>query len=96
MDRLTFFNSISGIKYPEMLVEFYDQFLALSQLLWNRPCAIVVIDNSGKSISFSINYKDDPDLPSYLSNFRYHVVYGRSIGIYSEVLSDCELKLTLS
>ncbi len=34
MDRITFFNSISGIDYPEMLVKFYDQFLALKELIY--------------------------------------------------------------
>jgi hypothetical protein len=38
MDRVQFFESISGIDYPLMLVNFFDHFLALKQL----------VENSGK------------------------------------------------
>ena len=38
MDRVQFFESISGINYPHMLVDFFDHFLALKQ----------IVENSGK------------------------------------------------
>ena len=33
MDRIAFLESISGIEYPEMIVEFFDQFIALKYLV---------------------------------------------------------------
>ena len=33
MDRIAFIESISGINYPEMLVHFFDQFIALKKLV---------------------------------------------------------------
>ena len=96
MDRLTFFNLISGIKYPEMLIEFYDQFLALFELFFNRQCAITVLDSSNRSITFCIDYAKDKTIPTYISSVGpYCMIYGRSISIHSEVLSDKQLKLTL-
>ena len=38
MDRVQFFESISGINYPHMLVNFFDHFLALKE----------IVDSSGK------------------------------------------------
>ena len=96
MDRLTFFNLISGIRYPEMLIEFYDQFLTLFQLFFNRTCAITVLDSSDRSITFCIDYTEDKTITAYLSSVGpYYVIYGRSISIHSEALSDKQLKLTL-
>ena len=94
MDRLTFFNSISGIKYPEMLVEFYDQFLALKQLLSDKPCAISVLDSSDRTISFMVECRDS-DLVNYLVTIPMYVVYGRTISIYSEILSSKQIKLIM-
>lgn len=94
MDRLSFFNSITGIKYPEMLVEFYDQFLALNQLLCDKPCAISVLDSSDRSISFMVECTDS-GLINYLRSIGIYIVYGRSISIYSEIVSDQQIKLIL-
>ena len=95
MDRITFFKTISGIKYPEMLIEFYDQFLALNQILYNvSSCTIAVIGSTDRSISFGIK-TNDSNLSDYLLNTKGTVIYGRAISIYPEHLSDTEIKLTI-
>ena len=33
MNRVQFFNSIGGIQYPRMIVDFFDHFIALKQIV---------------------------------------------------------------
>ena len=46
-NRIVFFDSISGIKYPEMLVDFFDQFIALKQLV--QDCGTITVDSYTES-----------------------------------------------
>ena len=56
-NRIVFFDSISGIKYPEMLVDFFDQFIALKQLV--QDCGTITVDSyTESSISFFISFND--------------------------------------
>ena len=93
MDRLTFFNLITGIRYPEMLIEFYDQFLALKQLVNGYPCTIDVCNSTDRSISFNIDC--DANTVNYIAMNKSMIIYGRSISIYSEPLSDKQIRVTL-
>ena len=93
MDRLTFFNLITGIRYPEMLIEYYDQFLALKQLVNGYPCAIDVSGSTDRSISFNIDC--DKNTMNLISMNKVMVIYGRSISIYTEPVSDKQIKVTL-
>ena len=51
MDRIAFLESISGIEYPEMIVEFFDQFIALKYLVEDYG-QISVQEKSTNGISF--------------------------------------------
>ena len=53
MDRINFFGSVSGIEYPEMIVNFFDHFIALKQIVEDSG-TITVLNSDDKSISFSI------------------------------------------
>ena len=85
MDRIAFLESISGIQYPEMIVEFFDQFLALKYLVEDYGQIYV--------IKFTdVEYRDKA-----LSNVQTSsvVIYGKPISINLEILSETEIKFTL-
>lgn len=96
VDRLNFFNSISGINYPEMIVHFFDHFIALKQLVEDRG-EVAVEESTDNMISFNVKF----------SNLKYKdqaiaivqsgpvVVYGRNIVVNIEVISDVEIKFVL-
>ena len=58
MDRVQFFESISGIQYPYMLVEFFDHFLALNQIVENSGKVIVPHQIDNNKISFDIEFSN--------------------------------------
>lgn len=96
MDRITFFNSISGIDYPEMIVEFFDQFIALKQLVDDHG-TVSVCDKSDNSISFITVFNDKKfkDQALYTVGSGPITIYGRPISISVENLSDTEIKFIL-
>ena len=59
MDRVQFFESISGIEYPHMLVDFFDHFLALKQIVENSGKIIVPQqESSNNHIVFNIEFSN--------------------------------------
>ena len=59
MDRIQFFESISGIEYPHMLVDFFDHFLALKQIVENSGKIIVPHQESNNNhIIFNIEFSN--------------------------------------
>ena len=98
MDRITFFNSISGIDYPEMLVKFYDQFLALKDLVYGANFINVTSNTQDDYITFSIVFSEarfKEQTLSIIYNNRI-LVYGKPITINIDSLTDTELIITLS
>jgi hypothetical protein len=58
MDRVQFFESISGINYPHMLVNFFDHFLALKQIVENSGKIYVPQQQNENHIIFNIEFSD--------------------------------------
>ena len=85
MDRVQFFESISGIQYPYMLVEFFDHFLALKQIVENSGKVIVPHQIDNNKISFDIefsNKKAKEDAVNLINNCTSMVmIYDRPIYI---------------
>jgi hypothetical protein len=85
MDRVQFFESISGIQYPYMLVEFFDHFLALKQIVENSGKVIVPHQIDNNKISFDIefsNKKAKEDAVNLINNCTSMVmIYERPIYI---------------
>ena len=96
MDRIAFLESISGIKYPEMIVEFFDQFIALKYLVEDYG-QISVQEKSTNGISFVIKFTDVKYRDKALSNVQTSsvVIYGKPISINLEIISETEIKFTL-
>ena len=98
MDRCTFFNSISGILYPEMLVDFFDQFVALKQIVEDSG-KVTVLESNENQIVFSIMFKSieyKNMAMDMIQNAGYQIaIYGRIMNIHLEVLTDNEIKIIL-
>lgn len=99
MDRINFFNSVSGIEYPEMLVSFFDHFIALKNIVEDSG-SVQVINSQENCISFSIEfinkqYKDNA-LMVINSLQGTIIIYGRAISIFTEDLSDNSIMIKLA
>lgn len=96
INRIAFLNSISGIQYPEMLVNFFDQFIALKQLVEDYG-KITVIDSTNNSISFRADFTDKSIKDKAMSNINTNsiIIYGRPISIQVNTISDTEINVVL-
>ncbi len=96
IDNLRFRASISGITYPMMLVDFFDQFAAL-KLLVEDYGKVAVNSNTDKSITFNITFTNQSKKAKCLANCSASniVIYNRPIYISMEQISDNEILLTL-
>lgn len=98
MDRVTFVESVYGIKYPEMIVDFFDHFIALKQIVEDTG-TISVINNEENSIEFSILFSSSNYMRSALNIINSLngniIIYGRNIMILVEALTDSEIKIKL-
>jgi len=93
MNRLDFFDSIQGIIYPEMLVQHYDQFLALKSIVPDFN-SISVTNYTEAGLSFNITYKDSASKNYTLGMLMNPVViYGRPISV--QIINSKDLELNL-
>ena len=85
MNRIEFFDSISGINYPNMLVNFFDHFLALKEIIIENSGIISVIDQmSDTNIIFNIEFSNKEAKESVIdliNNKQFIVIYERPIYI---------------
>jgi hypothetical protein len=94
MDRITFFESIKGLQYPNMLVHFFDQILALNKLA--KEYDNISVENVTDNISFLIHFKNKKCMNSMVSTMYTPVnIYGRYISVYYEQLSDSDIRIIL-
>lgn len=98
MNRVDFLESVSGIQYPEMIVHFFDHFLALKQIVEDRGY-VGVLSNSENCIVFAITFSKQEDTEyalSILNNLNGTInIYGRDLSIAVEVLTDNKIKISL-
>lgn len=96
VNRLEFFDSISGIKYPRMIIDFFDHFIALKQLVEDSG-SISVDESTENCIRFSIIFNSPDNKTSAMSNILAGevIIYGRLIHISFMDISETELKIEL-
>ena len=96
MNRIQFFDSISGIQYPKMIVDCFDHFIALKQIVEDKG-SVTVDNNNDSSIEFSIKFKSNNDRDLALSNIQSGtiVIYNRPISVGIESLTDHAIKVIL-
>ena len=97
MDRLTFFNSVSGITDPGLVIKFYDNFIALKLLLNNSTGSPSVDSYNNSSIKFSVSFQTARDKKETLSMIQSGtiIIYGNPISVFVEDISTRQLNITL-
>ena len=94
MNRVEFLDSISGIKYPEMIADFFDHFVALKQIVEDSGVINVLSnpESNNCSIMFSITFINNSVLMSALDTISTLngsiVIYERQIAINVKVPTD--------
>ena len=98
MDRVNFIESIQGIQYPEMLVTFFDHFIALKQLVEDQG-KITVLESDSNHVSFSVAFKNKGTRDSALTVINSLggriIIYQRTIMVDVKPLSDSEIVIHL-
>lgn len=97
MDRITFLHSVSGVEYPEMLVDFFDQFLALKHIV--EDFGSITVEKANRySISFSISFPSKEIRDNALSNIPPDssvVIYRHRYRVSTEVLTDKDIMIKI-
>ena len=97
IDRLKFFESVNGIQYPDMLVNFFDHFLALKTLVEDKG-SIDVIYSKDNSIAFNVTFNDNNSTVqaiNYITSNPRILIYGRFISVGVNILTDKKLEIIL-
>ena len=97
MNRLKFFESVNGIQYPDMIINFFDHFLALKSLVEDKGM-IEVINNKKNSISFNIEFNDQDSTTkaiNYMISNPRVLIYGRFISVRVNILTDKKIEVIL-
>jgi len=96
IDRLQFIEGINGIKYPQMLVDFFDHFIALKEIVQDSG-KVTVENNNESSIIFRIDFKSDKAQQKalqYIINGQV-IIYNRPIYVNAEPLSESSIRIIL-
>ena len=98
MDRLSFIQSINGI-YPEMLVDFFDHFIVLKQLVNDKDCTVNVLASHKDSIEFDVIFSSPDKMQTVLHEVNRSgsvvMIYNRTMTVHIEVLTDKEITIKL-
>lgn len=98
IDRVSFIESVSGIQYPEMIVKFFDHFLALKEIVEESGSVAVNPVQDPDSISFNITFSDSKSKNNALQHINQGSVidiYNRPISVNLEVISEKEIRINL-
>lgn len=96
MDRISFLNGISGIDYPEMIVHFFDHFIALKQIA--EGSVIETISHTDQQITFKITFSNPIAKNTSLNVISISggqiVIYGKPI--FVNIVSTDELAIIIN
>ena len=88
MDRVAFVESLQGINYPMMLVDFFDHIIALKNIVEDSG-TVSVLETDENSIKFSIVFSNEKKYTMALNLISslngYINIYGRQLMIQVEV-----------
>ena len=97
VDRVKFFESVNGIQHPDMMINFFDHFLALKSLVEDKGL-IEVGYNEEDCIGFNIEFKDSAAATqaiNYLASTPRVLIYGRFISVKVNILTDKKIQIIL-
>lgn len=96
-DRIKFFKSVNGIQNPDMMVSFFDHFIALKSLVEDKG-TVDVIRSDENSIAFSITFSDKGSAitaVNYVASNPRILIYGRFISASVNILTDKKIEIIL-
>lgn len=97
MDRVSFVDSISGIQYPELIVQFFDHFMVLREIIQDTG-TVSVIRNTQDSILFLVEFADVEVCQRALDNIPStgcYIMYDKQIHVGVEILTDKIIQIQL-
>ena len=98
MNRVDFIESVNGIQYPEMIVKFFDHFVALKQIVEDTG-SVHVLSSDPEKINFCIGFCNamakNKALSAIYDMGMNIVIYERPIKIDLKVLTDLSIEITL-
>lgn len=98
IDRINFLESVDGINYPDMIVDFFDHFIALKQIVEDFG-KVNVLSSDNNSIMFSIQFNSPENMNLAINTINslggVIAIYGRPISISLELLTDSKIKINL-
>jgi len=98
MNRIEFINSVQGIQNPNVIVTFFDHFVALKQLVEDSG-VVSVINTMDNSIQFSIKFASVDAKRQAMevinSSNGMMVVYNRALSITVEDIGKKEIMIII-
>lgn len=96
MDRITFFRSVKGIQYPDVLVHFFDHFLALKSIV-EESGSVNVDQTDQNAIVCTIKFRTKLDRDNALKTIapQMIMVYGKPIQVSVDILAGNQIKIIL-
>lgn len=97
MDRVSFLESVSGIQYPQLIIQFFDQFIVLKEIVEDAG-QVSVIKNTKNSILFLVEFSSAEKQNEALSRIpssSFFTVYGKQIKVNIDVLTDKVIQIQL-
>lgn len=98
MNRIEFINSVQGIQNPNVIVTFFDHFVALKQLVEDSG-VVSVLNTMDNSIQFSIKFASVDAKRQAMevinSSNGMMVVYNRALSITVEEIGKKEIMIII-
>lgn len=97
IDRLKFFESVNGIQHPDMMINFFDHFLALKSLIEDNGM-IEVNFSTDTSIGFDVTFRNKSSTTqaiNYVTSNPRVLIYGRFISVKVNILTDKKIQIVL-
>lgn len=97
INRVQFFQSVSGINDPGLMINFYDQFIAAYHLVANSVGSVSVDSYSDTNINFSVSFDSAKDKKDVLAQLQSGIIniYGRPISVNINDSAVRKINITL-
>lgn len=100
INRIAFFESVDGIQYPSMIVDFFDHFIALKKIVEDSGKIKVLSSVNNQNIIFSIEFATTDNMRLALnvieSNNGIIDIYGRPMNIAIKPLNKKEIQISIA
>jgi len=99
INRIDFLESINGIQYPSMIVDFFDHFIALKRIVEDSGNITVINSINNYNIDFSIEFMSTDCMKLAMqiieSNQGVIDIYGKPMKILVKPLSEKAIQISI-